>query len=327
MTDTPAPTNPDNPRLDDARRRAIDAAMKVFERNLKLYAPHRHLVVEALDAASDVMTDFELDEADRQMREAGFAGMDVIGAHATIRLKHATDFARLMVLNFDELIRQRGCENYTETEFTVTDPATEQAAAAGLPPQQWPPHRRYSFIVVKPGGKTPHQLRQEADARVAELEQQLRTVQEDTRRALCQEICDLAGSMPALKALVVDSGGDTGEMSLSRARALLRTLASLGGVLDDELPEEPPSTPAARRRAEDVAGRRFDMHNRPALVSAGVPPEQIEEIREKVIQGVMADHAAMTDPQRREKALRELGLSPADVREVMAKYDQESGPQ
>lgn len=40
--------------MGDVRDRAVDAAMAVFERSLRLMTPHRHLVVEALDAAREM---------------------------------------------------------------------------------------------------------------------------------------------------------------------------------------------------------------------------------------------------------------------------------
>lgn len=39
----------------DVRERAVDAAMAVFQQALKLYAPHRHNVEDALDAAFAVL--------------------------------------------------------------------------------------------------------------------------------------------------------------------------------------------------------------------------------------------------------------------------------
>lgn len=341
MTDTPTETTAEVSEHDQARTRALDAAIAVFDRHMRLYSPHRHVVEEALTAAADVMTEFELAQIDKSVQEAGFAGMDVLGQDVAIRLSHANDFARAVVLNFDETVRQRGCENYYETEFTITDPALKEAIDAGLPMEQWPPHRRYTFIVTRPEGKTPHQLRRDAEARVAELEQQLAAAQDDARRSLCQEIYDLAGNKAALQELIEDSGGDPQQqMSLARARSLLRSLAALGGVLDpdgdDWLAEllntpvrvwfcpdraEHPDTDgptvmwdengvaycladgcgntsantksAARQRVEELAARRWEQHDEPALKSTGVPEDARAALKARYIADVCANREAV----------------------------------
>lgn len=148
---------------EDVRGRALDAAQATFDRALKLVSPPRHTIAEAFDAAVAVYDQAEKVEVDRLMDQTGFAGLEITGNGVQLRLKYAADIAAHMVEAFDTLCEVRGATNYVEWESTITDPAREQAIKAGLPQEEWPPHRRYSVIVVKPGGKTPHQLRQEAE--------------------------------------------------------------------------------------------------------------------------------------------------------------------
>jgi hypothetical protein len=100
------------------------------------------------------------------MNETNFVKFDVAEGEPRMLLKMSADLARGMVLAFDEMIRQEGCENYIEWEWTVTDPATEEAIAAGVPHAEVPPLRKYKVIIVRPGGKTPHELRVEAEQRL-----------------------------------------------------------------------------------------------------------------------------------------------------------------
>lgn len=148
---------------DEVFERAVDAAMAVLDRVLKLMAPPRWLVVEAFEAARAVYDADEDARVDDLMERTGFAGMEVHDG-VRIRLKYAAEMASAMVSAFDALIETRGAENYVEWESTVTDPAAEEAMRAGKPMEEWPPHRQYRLIVVKPGGKTPHELRRQAEA-------------------------------------------------------------------------------------------------------------------------------------------------------------------
>lgn len=131
------------------------------------------VMAAALDAASRVYAKAEAAEVDRLMADVGFAGMDIHDGAIRMHIKQSAEIAAGMVKAFDALVTAQGCENYLEQDFTVTDPATEQAAEAGLPYDQWPPHRRYKFIIVKPNGRSPHELRRDAEARIAELEEEL----------------------------------------------------------------------------------------------------------------------------------------------------------
>jgi len=147
VTTTPDQQATEQPDI-DVRAAAIAAAHDVFGIHLKLTAPPRCVVEEALDAATAVYETAYQAEVDRLVAETGWAGMEVVDGDVRLRLKYARDFAHAVVTNFDATI---GATNYTETEFTVTDSSTD------IP-------RKYTFLVIKPGGKTPHRLRQEADA-------------------------------------------------------------------------------------------------------------------------------------------------------------------
>lgn len=184
-TDTTATTP-----ADDVHQRAVDAAMTVFERHLNLMAPPAHVVAEAIEAVGEVYAADQQADVDRMMRETGFISMEATqDGGIQLRLKAAHDIAAAMCSAFDALIHVHGAENYVEWAATVTDPAREIAIRAG-DPDPLPPHRQYSFIVVRPGGKTPHQLRQDADARAEQLRVErdwlLAEADDDTRARYAQ---------------------------------------------------------------------------------------------------------------------------------------------
>jgi hypothetical protein len=182
MTDTDTKDDP----IADA---AADAAMAVFDRSLRLMAPPRHVVAEALDAAAGVYAAADEQAVEDLVARAQLAGLNIENGDVAIRFKQAHEVLQGVVAAFDGLFTAHpGASNYlemdkavteprwVEQETTFTDPAREQAITAGLPPQEWPPHRRYHVIVVKPDGKSPHTLRQEAEARAARAEAQLAAV-------------------------------------------------------------------------------------------------------------------------------------------------------
>lgn len=178
----------ESPEFAALREQSTDAAQAVFDRHLKLMAPPRHVIAEALAAAAAVVDRHEQAEIDRMMNETQLFGIDADGdGGVQLRLKLATDMAQSMVLAFDTMIQQGGCENYTETDFTVTDPAQRLAIEQGLPAEQWPPHRQYRFIVVKPGGKSPHDLRREAEQRIDAATRTLAGLDDDTASATSLE--------------------------------------------------------------------------------------------------------------------------------------------
>lgn len=242
----------------DLDEQALDAAMAVFDRSMKLMAPHRVFVKEALMAAGQVYQADEAAEVEQMMHETDFISLDVPHGEPRFRLKIASDLASGMVRAFDELVHQVGCENYIEWESTLTDPATEQAIEAGLPDDQIPPLRKYKLIIVRPGGKTPHELRQEADQRLDRVHDQLTRIYDgDTddfttlestveyvvrsHRAIAAAEEEAADEIQRLRAALRDvvTGADTAHPSAEdalrtvrerAAAALAATAPAVGGV-------------------------------------------------------------------------------------------------
>lgn len=164
-----------NTDTDPVAEAAADAALAVFDRALELMAPPRHLVAEALEAAAGVYVQAQEVELDRLMAGEQFAGMDVQGHDVQIRLKHSSELLRGIVAAFDTLMASSGARNYTENEVTITGrPANQPRWVEQETTYTDPdaiPRRRYHVIVVKPDGKSPHTLRQEAEARADAAEQ------------------------------------------------------------------------------------------------------------------------------------------------------------
>lgn len=147
-----------NDELDTAALDAACAALPGIDRSA---------VEQALAAAHQVYADAEQAEIDQMMGETMLAGMGPSDRGWQIQYQHSRRIAASIVHAFDAFMLGQTCENYTEQEFTITDPATQQAIDDGLRGDDVPLLRKYTFIVVKPGGKTPHQLRQEAERLVA----------------------------------------------------------------------------------------------------------------------------------------------------------------
>ncbi len=111
----------------------------------------------ALQAAADVFSDADQSYADSLVAATGIAGFNLDGK-GSLDLVMAHELAATMTLAFKTILdAQPGAENYVEQEVIERN-------GGG----------RYVFIVCKPGGKTPHQLRRaaeaERDALRAELE-------------------------------------------------------------------------------------------------------------------------------------------------------------
>jgi hypothetical protein len=186
---------------------AADAMVDVFKRRWGIYAPPGDIVAEALEAASAVYEAAREATVQDTLNKTGFAGMDITDDGVRMNIVYAHDFAKAVVEAFDDLCRVRGATNYVEWESTVLDPATRDALEAGA--DEIPPHRRYRFIVVKPGKKSPHELRVEADARVAALTAELAAVRAAGVDPRMLRWCDWAGcwrSYEALRGPVGDPG-------------------------------------------------------------------------------------------------------------------------
>ncbi|GAA0527181.1 hypothetical protein GCM10010172_04650 [Paractinoplanes ferrugineus] len=140
---------------DEVFNRAVDAAWGVLPSSV---APAKGDVAEALRVASDVFASDDQAYADKLVAETGIAGFNLDG-RGRLDLVLAHELAAKMTLAFKTILdAQPGAENYVEQEVIERN-------GGG----------RYVFIVCKPGGKTPHQLRREAesqrDALLSEVEE------------------------------------------------------------------------------------------------------------------------------------------------------------
>lgn len=107
----------------------------------------------ALDASQQVYRAAEEAEAERLVAETGLASMQVEDGAAALRLVLAHDLAVKMTTAFQTILDANpGATNYVEQEF-------------------YPRGSRdpYVFVVCKPAGKTPHQLRREAEDQAKRL--------------------------------------------------------------------------------------------------------------------------------------------------------------
>lgn len=102
----------------------------------------------AMQASGKVYVAAEEAEAERLVAETGLAGMEIEDGAAALKLVLAHEFAVKMTMAFQTILDANpGATNYVEQEF--------------FPRGSRDP---YVFVVCKPGGKTPHQLRREAEA-------------------------------------------------------------------------------------------------------------------------------------------------------------------
>lgn len=160
------PTQPAATAVDPVDEQALDAACAVLASAMRVYAPMRHMVAEALTAAHQVYADADAAQLEELLEQTGFGGME-IDRGVKLHIRHAARIAQAMVEAFDALLDTRGAQNYLEWSTTITDPATRLALEAGMPWDQIPPHRYYKVVIVRPGKPTPHELRQQAEARIA----------------------------------------------------------------------------------------------------------------------------------------------------------------
>lgn len=120
----------------------------------------------ALRAGSEVYAAAEQADADRLLAETGLAGIDIDDGAARVKLVLAHEMAVRMATAFDAILDAHpSAANYVEQEFFprgTRDP--------------------YIFVVCKPGGKTPHQLRREAEAERDRLRTALTELAKDFRQ-------------------------------------------------------------------------------------------------------------------------------------------------
>ena len=154
---------PDDTAADELFEASLRAAWdSIPEGGLDDMTPE--ILARALRAAQAVYADDDERRLQALMDQVGFGGME-IGHGVKVRIRQATEVAAGMVKAFDALLDAHGAENYVEMEQTVTDPD----------PDNW---RRYRVIIVRPGKPSPHELRQKANQRAAELAEELAFVEQ-----------------------------------------------------------------------------------------------------------------------------------------------------
>jgi hypothetical protein len=131
----------------------------------------------ALRAASDVFADADQKYADELVAATSIAGFNLNG-DGRLDLVLAHELAAKIALSFKTILgAQPGAENYVEQEIIERNGGD-----------------RYVFIVCKPGGKTPHALRREAEA---------------SRDALAAQVVRLMNALDQIELLTKDTdGGD-----------------------------------------------------------------------------------------------------------------------
>lgn len=126
----------------------VDAAMAVFDRVLSVHAPRRDVVVEALQAADEAAAAVAQAEADRMVAGTGLISMESLPEQGVrLRIALGLGLAHRMLGAFRAVLDANpGAINYVEQEFVSQETGES-----------------YVAILVRPGGRTPHQLRLEAE--------------------------------------------------------------------------------------------------------------------------------------------------------------------
>jgi hypothetical protein len=92
---------------------------------------------------------------------------------ATIETEPARELFLVLVASMREMLDSYGAENYLETEITA--PSVSMDVRDGQNPQD-----DYTVTIQRRQRPTPHEFRQRAEARVAELEEELRQLRGGT---------------------------------------------------------------------------------------------------------------------------------------------------
>ena len=126
-------------------------------------------------AASDLLCEFAADCT-------GFAGMDIDEDGATVKTRPLHSITERFAAFLAEWLDFRGAENYTETvaELSTSTPDQEASVSpAGT-------FGAYTITVCRAGGKTPHELRREAEKRADALQTELDELR--AQRMICRSI-------------------------------------------------------------------------------------------------------------------------------------------
>jgi hypothetical protein len=130
---------PEPTEIDEATRQAVQAMLAVLGPVVD-----EDTATRALQAAHEVYEAEEGAFVQSQLDQTLLGGLDVTDRGARVRFQMARETAAGIVLAFKDLLGD--AENYVEQE--VVDRETLE---------------RYVCIVVRPGRKTPHELRREAE--------------------------------------------------------------------------------------------------------------------------------------------------------------------
>jgi len=114
------------------------------------------IAMDALaDTAAEILTDGTM------MR-----GLNIENGVATLSLEPAREILLTLVASMRTMLDSHGAENYLETEITTPSVALDLQDGQN-------PRDSYTVTIQRRHGRTPHQFRQQAEARVAELEEQV----------------------------------------------------------------------------------------------------------------------------------------------------------
>ncbi len=142
----------------DVEIAALDAACAA------LPGVDRDAVRNALMASQHVLDAAEEAEIDAMLAATGFAGMEVTDRGVRMHIRHCERFSRALTASFDAMVRARGGQNYVEWESTYTNPDDTTET------------RKYTVIITRGGGATPHQLRAFAEQQLAQNQARINAV-------------------------------------------------------------------------------------------------------------------------------------------------------
>jgi hypothetical protein len=114
------------------------------------------------DLAAEILTDGTM-----------LRSLDIKDGVATLSLEPATDILKIFVASMRGVLDGYGAENYLETEMQA--PSVSMDLRDGNNPMD-----SYTVTIQRRQRPTPHEFRQKAEARIAELEKELRQLRGET---------------------------------------------------------------------------------------------------------------------------------------------------
>lgn len=126
----------------------------------------------AADYAMDGLGDLAAEIlADGTMLKA----LDIRDGVVTLETEPAREILLTLVAAMRGMLNEYGAENYLETEITANEPAVSLDLQDGRNPAD-----SYTVTIQRRRRPTPHEFRMQAEARVAELEEELRQLRGET---------------------------------------------------------------------------------------------------------------------------------------------------